>query len=432
MPTAREETHDHKHRTSELLLGAGRRSPGCPAAARPCRRQRCRAATTAPRLNILSRSSPSFDATIEAGRRVHRGHRHQAAVDAGRAGRPVPEDDPRSDQRRQCLRRDAVRLPVEVRDRALPRGPLDARQGRSRRAAAGSRRLSAQAAGDLRPRRRQADRPADGRRCLLHAVEQGRYTGRRARPREARPSSWDEIVERGRKLTGTASSAIALPAGKTIAMRGDSGPCSIHAFGGNYFDAGGASRLGGEAGVKTMRFMAEELEAISASGQSHLGLQRDAGQLPDRAVRAGRDVAGRLRDPGRSRRSRPWSASSAGAAAGRLPARRHLDRRQCQVDASRGRAALRAVDLARTEIVRAHRDERHAPARLSALRRSRRWWPNIRTSRTCKTAMLGDTFGYIPMKEAEQIHMMIARRGERRLRARPRRPNRPPPTCRRR
>ena len=57
------------------------------------------------------------------------------------------------------------------------------------------------------------------------------------------PASWDEVVARGRKLTGGGHFGFALPAGKTP-------QCAVlwtmlfHAFGGTYFDAAGAPTLG--------------------------------------------------------------------------------------------------------------------------------------------------------------------------------------------
>ncbi|MFI4982749.1 MAG: ABC transporter substrate-binding protein, partial [Nevskiales bacterium] len=79
------------------------------------------------------------------------------------------------------------------------------------------------------------------------------------------PASWDEVVARGKKLLGDGQYGYALPAGKTP-------QCYVawtvlfHAFGGRYFGADGQPQLDSEAGVKTMRFMANDLMSISPPG----------------------------------------------------------------------------------------------------------------------------------------------------------------------
>src|SRR5882724_3235386 len=64
---------------------------------------------------------------------------------------------------------------------------------------------------------------------------------------EVGPKTWQEIAQRGRAMTKAGKFGYALPAGKAI-------QCAVtwillyHSFGGRYFDAAGRPDLGGEAG----------------------------------------------------------------------------------------------------------------------------------------------------------------------------------------
>ena len=221
---------------------------------------------------------------------------------------------------------------------------------------------------------------------------------------ETGPATWQDIVERGRKMTNGGKYGYALPAGKAI-------QCAVtwillfHAFGGRYLDSGGRPDLGGEAGLAAMRFIANELESIAPPGnltwdynemlgsfltaQSAQGLMWPGGfaSLYDPAKSA---VVGRF-----GMAPPPGGSLLGGTSIG-------INAKAAQPEAAR----LYLAWLCSKETVRRTAMGGTSPARLSALEDPAliaRYphFPGV------KTAMLGETFGYMPIKESEQIHMMI-------------------------
>ena len=214
---------------------------------------------------------------------------------------------------------------------------------------------------------------------------------------ESAPASWDEVVQRGRKLVGNGHFGFALPAGKTP-------QCAVlwtilfHAFGGSYFAADGQPTLGSAAGVQTMRFMAEQLESVSPTGNLTWDYNEVMGsfstaQSAQAVIWPGAlaIVAGKfaLAPP-------PGGSLLGGTSIG-------VNAKTTKAEA----AKLYVLWLTSKEVVLRTAMSGTAPARLSALSDPAQvakdpYFPNV------KAAMLGDTFGYIPMKEAEQVNMMIA------------------------
>ena len=221
---------------------------------------------------------------------------------------------------------------------------------------------------------------------------------------EKGPSSWEEIAERGRKMTGGGKYGYALPAGKAI-------QCAVtwillyHGFGGRYLDGGNHPELGDEAGLKAMRFIAGDLESIAPpgnltwdynemlgsflTGQSAQGLMWPGGfaSLYDPAKSA---VVGRF-----GMAPPPGGSLLGGTSIG-------VNAKSTQPEAAR----LYVSWLCSRETVRETAMGGTSPARLSALDdptliAKYPHFPGV------KTAMLGETFGYIPIRESEQIHMMI-------------------------
>ncbi|MFI5015390.1 MAG: ABC transporter substrate-binding protein [Hyphomicrobiales bacterium] len=221
---------------------------------------------------------------------------------------------------------------------------------------------------------------------------------------EAAPTTWQDIAQRGRKMTAGGKFGYALPAGKAI-------QCAVtwillyHAFGGRYFDAAGRPDLGGEAGLAAMRYMADELEPIAPPGnltwdynemlgsfltaQSAQGLMWPGGfaSLYDPAKSA---VVGRfgLAPP-------PGGALLGGTSIG-------INAKSTQPEAAR----LYLAWLTSPDTVKRTAFGGTSPARISALSDAAliERYPHYPAVRT---AMIGPTFGYIPFKESEQIHMMM-------------------------
>jgi multiple sugar transport system substrate-binding protein len=221
---------------------------------------------------------------------------------------------------------------------------------------------------------------------------------------EKGPATWQDIAERGKKMSGGGKYGYALPAGKAI-------QCAVtwillyHAFGGRYLDSSGRPDLGGEAGLEAMRFMANELEPIAPpgnltwdynemlgsflTGQSAQGLMWPGGfaSLYDPAKSA---VVGRF-----GMAPPPGGSLLGGTSIG-------INAKSTQPEAAR----LYLAWLCSKDTVRQTAMGGTSPARLSALDDPAliaRYphFPGV------KTAMLGETFGYMPIKESEQIHMMI-------------------------
>ncbi|MBI3707020.1 MAG: extracellular solute-binding protein [Proteobacteria bacterium] len=221
---------------------------------------------------------------------------------------------------------------------------------------------------------------------------------------EIGPKSWQEIVERGKKLTDGKQFGYGLPAGKAI-------QCAVtwtllyYGFGGRFFDAAGKPDLGGEAGIKTMRFMANELQPIAPPGnlawdynemltgfqtaQSTQTLMWPGGfaNLSDPTKSS---VAGRY-----GMVSPPGGSLLGGTSIGVNAKSTNLDAAKMYVAWMTSKDTVRRTALVGTP-----------PARLSILQDPelvQRFphYPRV------LAALTGETFGYIPMKEAEQVHIMM-------------------------
>ena len=82
---------------------------------------------------------------------------------------------------------------------------------------------------------------------------------------EATPSDWNAVYEVGRKVMKDRQYGFNMPAGKSIQTA-----CVFitlfHGFGGQYFDASGKPTLNTEPTVRTIRFMMDRLGAVSPPG----------------------------------------------------------------------------------------------------------------------------------------------------------------------
>jgi len=221
---------------------------------------------------------------------------------------------------------------------------------------------------------------------------------------EVGPKSWQEIVERGKRLTKGDKFGYALPAAKAI-------QCAVtwiliyHAFGGKYFDANGRPDFAGEAGLAAMRTMANELEAVAPPGN----LTWDYNEMLNSFL-TGQSGQGMMWPGGFAALYDPAKSAVVGKfGIAPLPGGSLLGGTSIAVNgksANPEAARLYVAWLCSKEIVKRTAAGGTSPARLSSLRDPAliQRYPHFPA---VETAMLGETFGYIPLKESEQIHVMM-------------------------
>lgn len=221
---------------------------------------------------------------------------------------------------------------------------------------------------------------------------------------EVGPKSWQELAERGRKLTTGKQFGYGLPAGKAI-------QCAVlwtllyYGFGGRFFDATGKPDLGGEAALKTMRFMANELQPIAPPGnlawdynEMLTGFQ--TGQTAQTLMWPGGFA--NLSDPTKSAVAGkygmtppPGGALLGGTSIG-VPAKaKNPEAARLYVAWLTSKSVAKSTALGGTP-----------PARISLFKDPELVQRHPHYPRVL-AALTGETFGYIPMKESEQIHIMM-------------------------
>ena len=219
------------------------------------------------------------------------------------------------------------------------------------------------------------------------------------------PASWEEVVANGRKAASDGVYGYALPAGKTP-------QCYVmwsllhHAFGGRFFDAAGNPDLANEAGLKALRFMAGELQPLSPPGN----LTWDYNEVLN-SFQQGRSAHAIMWAGGLGALSDPAKSSVAGQfGAAMPPSGALLGGTSIGVNAkARNPEAARLYVgwLASQAVVRQTAAAGTSPARLSVLGDAELGakYPHYPALRR---AFEAETFGYIPVKEAEQVLLMIA------------------------
>jgi multiple sugar transport system substrate-binding protein len=219
------------------------------------------------------------------------------------------------------------------------------------------------------------------------------------------PASWDEVAARGKALRTGNQFGFALPAGKAPQAY-VLWTLVFHAFGGNYFAADGTPQLDSAAGLRTLQFIAKELQPIAASGD----LTWDYNEVVNSLLTAQSAQAviwpgglGTLNDPAKSEiaggfaiASPPGGALLGGTSIGVNAHSKHLEA-----------AKLYVAWITSPEIVKQTADGGCPPARISAwsdpaLIHKYPHFPAV------QAAMTGETFGYIPMRESEQVLVMMS------------------------
>ena len=222
---------------------------------------------------------------------------------------------------------------------------------------------------------------------------------------EKAPTSWDEVAANGRTAKRNGTYGFALPAGKTP-------QCYViwtllfHAMGGRYVKPDGQLDLGGSAGVEAMQAMAGLLQPVAPSGNLTWDYNEVVGSFSGgKAAQAIMWPGGfaTLSDPAKSAVSGhfgiaqpPGGALLGGTSIGINAKAKHPEAARLYLAWLTSREVVRRTALGGTP-----------PARLSVLAdpelASR--YPHLPAVRT---AMLGETFGYIPVKEAEQVLLLAA------------------------
>ncbi|WP_085027663.1 extracellular solute-binding protein [Ensifer aridi] len=218
------------------------------------------------------------------------------------------------------------------------------------------------------------------------------------------PKTWDEVAERGAKLVGNGQFGYAMPAGKGIQTT-VTWILIFKSMGGEYFDASGAPTFGSEAGVKTMKFLVEKLAPISPPGNltwdfPEMFNSLSTGQAGQSMMWPG--AFGDLLNPKTSQvhNKIAWSPTPQASLLGGWAMGVN--------DSSRAKdaAKLYVAWLTSPDIVRRMGLNGGAPARISALKD-----PELVKQAPNRPAVLaglqGDVAEYPPIKEAEQIHIMI-------------------------
>jgi multiple sugar transport system substrate-binding protein len=218
-------------------------------------------------------------------------------------------------------------------------------------------------------------------------------------------ATWEEVVKRGQALTGGGKFGYALPAGKTP-------QCYVtwtllyHAFGGTYFAADGQPTLNSPAGIKAMRFMAEQLMPTSPQGNltwdyNEVLTSFSTGQSAQAVMWAG--GLGALSDPAKAAVAGHFAIASppGGALLGGTGIGVNAKARQPEA------ARLYVAWLTSQAVTRRNAAQGTTSPRISTLSDPELvarypFYPAV------KAAMIGETFGYIPMKESEQVLVMIA------------------------
>jgi multiple sugar transport system substrate-binding protein len=221
----------------------------------------------------------------------------------------------------------------------------------------------------------------------------------------AAPANWDEVVRRGKLLTGDGRYGYALPAGKTP-------QCYViftllyHAFGGTWFAADGQPTLNDAAGLKAMRFMAEELQSISPPGN----LTWDYAEVLN-SFSTGKSAQAVMWAGGLSTLSDPAKAAVAGHFnLAPTPGGALLGGTSIGVNAKAKQpeaARLYVAWLTSQAVMKRNAALGTTSPRISALTDPELvarypFYPAL------QAAMVGETFGYIPMKESEQVMVMMA------------------------
>jgi multiple sugar transport system substrate-binding protein len=222
---------------------------------------------------------------------------------------------------------------------------------------------------------------------------------------EKGPTSWEEIVERGKQTMSEGIYGYALPAGKTP-------QCYVmwsllhHAFGGQFFDKAGNPDLANEASLKAIKFMAEQLQPISPPGNLTWDYNEvlnsfQQGKAAHAVMWAG--GLGALSDPAKSTVAGKFGAvmPPGGALLGGTSIGVNAKAKNPEA------ARLYVAWLTSKAVVRRTAAVGTSPARLSVLQDAALGtkFPHYPA---LARAFSGETFGYIPVKETEQVLLMIA------------------------
>ena len=221
---------------------------------------------------------------------------------------------------------------------------------------------------------------------------------------ETAPQSWAEVIERGRKLVTGSQYGFNMPAGKSIQTA-----CIwitlFHGFGGEYFTADGKLGLGGEASVKALRFMAEELGKITPAGRLTWDFPEMINSLATGQAAQGYMWAGgfsTLFDPAKSSISGDLGFAATPQAVLLGGWGIAVNAKSANADA----AKLFVGWLTSPEISKLATLVAGQPCRISSFRAPEAVarFPSLPA---VLEAMSGKTATYIPIKDSEQINIMI-------------------------
>ncbi len=222
---------------------------------------------------------------------------------------------------------------------------------------------------------------------------------------EKGPTSWEDIVARGKQTMSDGVYGYALPAGKTP-------QCYVmwsllqHAFGGEFFDKAGNPDMANQASLKAFKFMAEQLQPISPPGNLTWDYNEvlnsfQQGKSAHAVMWAG--GLGALSDPAKSTVAGKFGAvmPPGGALLGGTSIGVNAKAKNPEA------ARLYVAWLTSKAIVQRTAAVGTSPARLSVLQDAALGAKFTHYPALAK-AFSAETFGYIPVKEAEQVLLMVA------------------------
>ena len=224
-------------------------------------------------------------------------------------------------------------------------------------------------------------------------------------PVDAAPANWDAVADHGKALTTGHQFGFALPAGKAPQAY-VLWTLLFHAFGGSYFGPDGHPLLDSPASLQALRFAAQRLQPTAPPGDLTWDYNEVlngvlTGQCAQAVIWPG--GLGALNDPSKSTVAGnfaitppPGGSLLGGTSIGVNAHSRHPEA-----------ARLYTAWITSPAVVKITAAGGCPPARLSA------WSDPALVAKfphfpAVKAAMLGETFGYIPMRESEQVLVMIS------------------------
>jgi multiple sugar transport system substrate-binding protein len=218
------------------------------------------------------------------------------------------------------------------------------------------------------------------------------------------PSSWDEIVQNGKKITGDKRYGFGMPAGKNI-QTASIWMQQFNSRGGKYFDDKGYPQFNSDAGLAALEFMVEQLQPLSPPGSLSWDISETVNSFATETsaqMQAWPSGIGILADPAKSAAAGHfgWAVPPQGSLLGGHGLGLNAKAKNMQP------AKLFLAWLTSKEIVMRTTLAGGAPVRMSAFTDPElvKRYPHFPM---VAKGLQGPVFSFVPLKEAEQVHRII-------------------------